>query len=152
MVKGFDSLSTFPDVESALKKLANNSNFKCVVFSNGTRAMINSLVYKSADLAPLSSVFQGIVTVDDVSKFKPTPETYDHFAQSVDRVGHEKTLWLISGNPFDVSGARAMGWNAAWVDRKGTGWQDRLSLEPTLIVKSLEDLPDAIEKYVRHFG
>jgi len=40
-----------------------------------------------------------------------------------------KDLWLVSGNPFDVTGARHSGMNAIWVDRAGNGWVDRFGRE-----------------------
>jgi hypothetical protein len=36
---------------------------------------------------------------------------------------------------------------AAWVDRAGNGWQDMLGGEPTVVVRSLEEVPDAVAKY-----
>lgn len=39
---------------------------------------------------------------------------------------------------------------AAWVDRAGSGWQDMLGGQPTVIVKSLEEVADAIEGHARN--
>jgi 2-haloacid dehalogenase len=144
-MEAYDSLSTFPDVEPALKKLAANPGMECVVFSNGTISMVSNSVYKSKDLSPHSAVFKDIITVDDVQKFKPAPEVYEHLAKRVDKVGQEGDMWLISGNPFDVVGARACGMQAAWVDRAGNGWQDRQGDQPTAIVQSLEQLEKAVQ-------
>lgn len=146
----YDSLSTFPDVEPALKKIASNPNITAVVFSNGTKSMVSNSVTKSPDLSPHASVFKDIVTVDDVKMFKPAPEVYMHLAQ---KVGKEKAqmgdMWLVSGNPFDVVGARAAGMQAVWVDRANNGWQDALMKEkgPSAIVQSLEDVANVVEKY-----
>jgi 2-haloacid dehalogenase len=146
-MKAYDSLSTFPDVQPALKKLASNANIECVVFSNGTISMVSNSVNKSNDLSPHSSVFKQIVTVDDVKKFKPAPEVYEHLAKCVDKVGHENDMWLISGNPFDIVGARAFGMQAAWVDRAGNGWQDKQGAQPTAIVHNLEELERAVQAH-----
>ncbi|EXJ85723.1 haloacid dehalogenase, type II [Capronia coronata CBS 617.96] len=141
----YDSLSTFPDVNPALSRLAENTAIECVVFSNGTKSMVSNSVNRSSDLN--SSVFKDMITVDAVEVFKPAPEVYKYLAQRVDKVGQESSLWLVTANPFDVTGARAAGIQAAWVDRAGTGWQDKLGEGPTVVVRSLEEVADAVEKY-----
>ncbi|KAJ9611105.1 hypothetical protein H2200_004288 [Cladophialophora chaetospira] len=145
LMTAYDHLSTFPDVNPALKRLEGNPNIECVVFSNGTKTMVSNSVNKSEDLN--SSVFKDVVTVDFVRSYKPAPEVYKFLAQKVDRVGQEDKIWLVSGNPFDVVGARACGLQAAWVDRAGNGWQDQLGLGPTVVVKSLEEVADTVEKH-----
>ncbi|EXJ84947.1 haloacid dehalogenase, type II [Capronia epimyces CBS 606.96] len=145
LMDAYDSLSTFPDVNPALRRLGEQSGITCVVFSNGTKTMVSNSVKRSSDLD--SSVFKDIITVDFVGAFKPAPEVYKYLAERVDKVGQERSMWLVSGNPFDVTGARAMGMQAAWVDRAGNGWQDRLGEAPTVVVKSLEEVADAVEKY-----
>jgi len=145
----YDSLSTFPDVDPALKKLAENQNIECVVFSNGTKSMVSNSVNKSKDLSPHGSLFKNIVTVDLVRKFKPAPEVYEHLAQTMNKTGQENTMWLVSGNPFDIVGARAMGMQAVWVDRAGSGWQDKLGGEPTAVVHSLEDVAAVVAEQAK---
>ena len=57
----------------------------------------------------------------------------------------------LCSNPFDVTGARAAGLRAIWVDRAGKGWQDRLGggaeeLRPTYIVHSLEEVAEVLKE------
>ena len=147
-MQAYDSLSTFPDVQPALQKLSTNDQVECVVFSNGTRDMVSASVNKSKDLSPHASVFKKLVTVDFVRSYKPTPEVYKYLAQVMDMAGKEDQIWLISGNPFDVTGARAIGMQAAWVDRAGNGWQDQLlGLKPTVVVRSLEEVAAVVEEH-----
>ncbi|KAK5561667.1 hypothetical protein LTR46_000472 [Exophiala xenobiotica] len=145
LMQAYDSLSTFPDVNAALKRLEKNSSIDCVVFSNGTNTMVSNSVHGSDDLN--SSVFKDFVTVESVQRYKPSPEVYHHLAEKVGKVGEMNAVWLVSGNPFDVTGARAVGMHAAWVDRAGNGWQDKLGLGPTVVVKSLEEVAEAVEKH-----
>jgi len=72
-----------------------------------------------------------------------------------------ESIWLVSGNPFDVVGARAAGIQAAWVDRAGGhhgkgGWNDRLGEltggGPTIVVKSVEEAVEGIRRWVRENG
>ena len=107
LMETYDNLKTFDDVEPALKKLAGNPNVTCVVFSNGTKSMVTNSVHSSDDLGPLREVFKELVTVDYVRTFKPAPEAYRYLAQRMNKSGQESLMWLISGNPFDVVGARS---------------------------------------------
>lgn len=152
LMKAYDSLSTFPDVAPCLKALQSKASVTAVVFSNGTKTMVSNSVNHSPDLSPHASVFSDIVVVEPVKKFKPAPEVYTHLAERVGKSTSQMgEIWLVSGNPFDIVGARAMGMKAAWVDRAGNGWQDALVAgsqgEPTAVLKSLEELPAVLEKY-----
>ena len=109
--------------------------------------MVTNSVHKSKDLSPHASLFKDIITVDDVKKFKPAPEVYQYLAERVDKAGHEADMWLVSGNPFDIVGARAFGMQAAWVDRAGNGWQDKQGGQPTAIVQNLEELEKAVQAH-----
>ncbi|KAL1886183.1 hypothetical protein Plec18167_000112 [Paecilomyces lecythidis] len=150
LMTAYDSLSTFPDVIPALTKLASKSNITPVVFSNGTKSMVSNSVFRSKDLSPKADFFRDIITVDDVKKYKPAPETYSHLAE---KMGKDKSqmgdMWLISGNPFDIVGSRSSGMKAIWVDRAGRGWIDGAvpELPPTAIVRSLEEIAGVIDKH-----
>ncbi|EON65197.1 haloacid dehalogenase, type II [Coniosporium apollinis CBS 100218] len=152
LMSAYDSLSTFPDVGPALQDLASTPGIRAVVFSNGTKSMISNSVNKSPDLAPHAKVFEHLVVVEEVRKFKPAPEVYEHLARTVGKSKEEMgEMWLVSGNPFDVCGARAMGMQAAWVDRAGNGWQDRLvegeKGRPTVVVRGLGEVVEAVRKH-----
>lgn len=154
LMKAYDSLSTFPDVSPALEALADESGITAVVFSNGTNSMVTNSVKSSPDLGPHADVFKQIVTVEEVKCFKPDPRVYYHLAEKMGK-GRSKQamseMWLVSGNPFDVVGARAMGMQAAWVDRGEAGWTDGLMQDetgkPTAVVKGLGEVVDTVKKY-----
>ena len=111
--------------------------------------MVSNSVHSSDELKPLSAVFKDIVTVDIVRTFKPAPEVYKYLAKRVDMTGKESSMWLVSGNPFDIVGARTLGMQAAWVDRAGNGWQDKLGAEPTKVVQGLDEVADVIERHAK---
>ena len=111
--------------------------------------MVNNSVMPLADLSPHAGVFQDIITVDDVQRYKPTPEVYFYLAEKVSKPRTQSSeLWLVSGNPFDTTGAKNVGLRAAWVDR---AWRDRMIEDgvPDVSAKNLEDLMVKIEKHVR---
>ncbi|KAK4553425.1 hypothetical protein LTR86_009482 [Recurvomyces mirabilis] len=154
-MRAYDSLSCFPDVAQTLQDLQATPNLHTVIFSNGTHNMVSSSVQNSPDLSPHATLFDQIVVVEEVKKFKPAPETYRHLARSVgkdpDSVEEMGTLWLVSGNPFDVVGARGVGMRAIWVDREGGGWRDSLiegeKGRPTEVVGGLDRVVGAVMSY-----
>jgi len=153
-MQAYDSLSTFPEVPLALKSLSQEPNITAAVFSNGTKSMVTKSVKSSPDLSPHAEVFKEIITVEEVRCFKPDPKVYYHLAE---KMGKQKTkesmgsMWLVSGNPFDIVGARAVGMQAAWVDRAGNGWTDGLvpgaEGRPTLVVKGLGEVVEGVKKF-----
>jgi 2-haloacid dehalogenase len=159
LMEAYDSLGTFPDVAPALRSLAADPHIDAYVFSNGTEAMVSASVHKSPSLSPHASVFKGLVTVDEIRVFKPDAKGYQHLATRVGKSTAKEdmaSLWLVSGNPFDVVGARSAGMQAAWVDRAGGhhgrgGWTDKLgdlaSGGPTVIVKGVDEAVNAIRKW-----
>lgn len=159
----YDSLSTFPDVEPALKSLSSDPSIDAYIFSNGTNAMVSTSVNQSPSLSPFASVFKDLVTVEEIETYKPNPQVYQHLAKKAGKstsVEDMANIWLVSGNPFDVVGARAAGLRAAWVDRAGHhgngGWNDRLGElaagGPTVVVSGVDDAVRAIKKWTAENG
>lgn len=145
-MKAYDSLSTFADVTPTLTALSAIPTVRTVVFSNGTHAMVSNSVHRSLDLSPHAAVFTDIISVDSVRQFKPAPSVYLELAQKVGKSERLADIWLVSGNPFDVVGARSVGLNAIWVDRAGRGWIDAAvpRLRPTVVVRSLVEILDVV--------
>jgi 2-haloacid dehalogenase len=154
LMAAYDSLSTFPDVPPALEALAEADTIDAYVFSNGTPSMVSTSVHSSPSLSPHASVFKSLITVDPAGVFKPHPKVYQHLATSVGKSTDNEgmgQIWLVSGNPFDVVGAKVAGLRACWVDRAGGhhgagGWNDRLGSVggvgvegPDLVVSGVEE-------------
>lgn len=163
-MKAYDALGTFPDVAPGLESLASDPNIDAYVFSNGTEAMVSASVWTSPSLSPHASVFKDLVTVDEVQGFKPDPKVYQHLASMVGKTTNKEdmaTIWLVSGNPFDVVGARSAGMQAAWIDRaaghrgKG-GWVDKLGGltggGPTVIVRGVDEAVSSIRNWAAEHG
>lgn len=158
LMQAYDSLDVFPEVPAALKSLASSPNVEPYIFSNGTDAMVSSSVNLSPSLVPYAKVFKGLITVQEIEIFKPDPRVYQHLAKKVGKENEIGGVWLVSGNPFDVVGARAVGMQAAWVDRAGKGWVDGLGelvgkeCRPTIVVKGVADAVSGIEELVKEKG
>jgi 2-haloacid dehalogenase len=135
LMKQYDALDTFSDVDSALQKLVvpltESNKVKPVIFSNGTHSMAAESIAGS-DLLNKTKLFdrkQDLVLIDEIStekrKYKPDPITYSWLCDNLGPFGVEKeNIWLITANPFDVDGAKRYGLKVCWVNRAGGEWID----------------------------
>ena len=80
----------------------------------------------------------GIVSVEGVKVFKPSPLVYEYFNKQTNSAKPDS--WLISSNPGDVIGAISYGMRAAWVQRSSDSIFDPWGIEPTTIVHGITDL------------
>lgn len=133
----YGQLPAFGDVEAALAKL-NAHNHRLFAFSNGTREAVDALLAR----AGIAGAFEGVVSCDEIGSFKPDPAVYAHFLR-VAGAAADRT-WLISGNPFDIIGARSAGWHAAWVRRSEDALFDPWGVEPDFTVGGLDELAAAM--------
>ena len=85
--------------------------------------------------------FDDIISVDGAGAFKPHPSVYRRAAKILALEPGE--CLMVSANSFDVLGARACGFRAAFVNRRGLPYEDSL-LQPDLIVRSFTELADAL--------
>lgn len=134
LMYGYTILPAFPDVKIGLEKL-KESGHKLFAFSNGSSSAISELLVN----AEIIDLFDGIVSVEDVQVFKPSPLVYEHFNKQTNSTKSDS--WLISSNPFDVIGAVSYGMHSAWVQRSSDSVFDPWGIEPTTIIDTLTDLP-----------
>jgi 2-haloacid dehalogenase len=151
LMDAYNTLHIFPDVSAVFGQFKQNTHIHPVIFSNGTASMINFSLAQSPDLSPHASLFKQVVVVEPVKRYKPDPLVYSHLCEQVGKKGNESDVWLVSGNPFDVVGANAVGMRTCWVDRGRNGWSDRLgdgeSARPTVVVKGVNEVVEAVKKY-----
>jgi 2-haloacid dehalogenase len=133
----YQYLPRFDDVIPALHSLG--ATFRMFAFSNGKRSEIDAVLSN----ANILDYFEGIVTADDVRSFKPDPAVYS-YARRATRAW-SSPFWLVSSNPWDVIGARSAGLSAAWLQRSEEKIYDPWGVEPNVTVRSLTDLPAALE-------
>jgi len=129
LVGDYNHLLPFEDAVPAIQDLKRLGNVDIVIFSNGTNEMVTAAVNAALpqELLPLP-----LFLVDSVKRYKPAPEVYKGLLNDVSEISGARSdalnVWLVSGNPFDVTGARAAGLGAIWIDRAGKGWTDQLPL------------------------
>jgi len=131
-------LPAYDDVPEALAKI-RAAGFKMYGFSNGIADAVSGLL----EHAGISEFFDGVVSVDDVKTFKPSPDVYQHF---VDSTGSDKgSAWLVSSNPFDVQGAINFGMQAAWLHRFKDVVFDPWGIEPTIVMDQLVEIVGRVD-------
>ncbi|RYP74168.1 hypothetical protein DL769_004083 [Monosporascus sp. CRB-8-3] len=149
LMRSYDALRAFPEVGSALDHLLldrdSGKGVEAYVFSNGTVDMVANSVRSSPDLGPRAGrLFRALVTVDDegLRCYKPDGRVYSHLMRRAGvEEGRESDVWVVSANPFDIVGARAAGLNAAFIDRAGKGWIDRLDemRVPSVVTRGVDE-------------
>jgi len=138
LLQEYTTLPIFEDVKNCLIE-CREAGHDLYAFSNGSASAVKQLL----EHAGIIELFDGIVSTEEVHMFKPSPIVYRYFTAHTG-AGTSDT-WLISGNSFDVMGARACGWNAAWVQRSGDITFDPWGeFEPTAAIKSLQNLPGVL--------
>ncbi|ODT98702.1 MAG: hypothetical protein ABS81_27260 [Pseudonocardia sp. SCN 72-86] len=65
----------------------------------------------------ISAYFDHVLSVEEMLRWQPVPETYRHLATAVDRPPHE--LLIASAQPWDLHGAALGGLSTAYIDRHG---------------------------------
>jgi len=135
-------LDPHPEAREALAAL---TGCRLAILSNGSPDMLEALVRNSG----LEGCFEAVISVDAVRTYKPHPSCYALVEQRLG-VAKEKVLF-VSSNGFDVAGAKAFGFNVAWIRRSGEGAAtlygmlrgraEELGHEPDHVISSLTDLP-----------
>ena len=130
-------LPAFEEVKVALEKF-KEKGFRLFAFSNGKKEAVEKLLNN----AGIIDLFDGVVSVDDIKTFKPSPGAYAHFLRSANAKSGES--WLISSNPFDVTGSISAGMRSAWIKRSEESIFDPWEIQPTIEVNSLLELTNRI--------
>jgi len=137
IMSAYTTLPAFGDVKEGLIR-AKERGFRMFAFSNGVADAVEKLL----TTAGVRELFLGVVSVDEIKSYKPSPAVYSYFLRESGAVG--ANAWLISSNPFDVIGAISSGMRAAWVRRSPEVLFDPWGIEPTITLSSLSDLADKI--------
>lgn len=81
--------------------------------------------------------FDAIISVDQVGAFKPSPGIY---RKAVQRLGCEPSeIMMVAAHSFDILGAQACGFRAAYVNRYGLPTEES-DYQPEIIVWDFVEL------------
>jgi 2-haloacid dehalogenase len=106
----YAKLQPFPENLDVLQQL-RAMGLKLAILSNGNTQMLDAVV----QAAGMQGLFNHILSVDAVGKFKTAPEAYqlapDVFGLSA------KNILFVSSNCWDACGAHWFGYTTFWVNR-----------------------------------
>ena len=125
-------LSPYKEVPETLKVL-KEKKFKLAILSNGTPSLLNELV-KSNNL---NNLFDDIFSIEEVGVYKPDSKVYDMPVKKY-KIKKDEIAFL-SANTWDVSGGGNYGYQAIWVNRNNSIF-DNLDFKPKLEIKNLSGL------------
>jgi len=137
LMQRYRELPAYDDVPANLQALSDQG-LRLFGFSNGTADAVSGLLQH----AQIDEYFEGVVSVDEIQTFKPDPEVYRHFARVA--ATDLDQCWLVSSNAFDVIGAVSVGMKAAWLQRSETVVFDPWEIEPSCIIRRLDELEKEI--------
>lgn len=133
LLKAYLRLSAYPEIPGTLAALAPRP---CLILSNGTPPMLETAVESSG----LAGKFTHILSADQVRVYKPDPRVYALVPEALGLA--KEAVIFVSSNAFDVMGAKAYGFQVAWVNRTHAP-ADELGLVPDLVLSRLDELPPA---------
>jgi 2-haloacid dehalogenase len=110
-----------------------------IVLTNGEYDKSDTLLSNSG----LRRYFDGIVSADEVRKYKPSRELYLLASKRLDL--EISQIALVSSHLWDIAGARAVGMHTCWIDRKGYKKPtDEIDIKPDYVCTSIEDMGNKI--------
>jgi 2-haloacid dehalogenase len=110
LMEAYFRLGAFADASTTLRALKARGH-RTAILSNGSPDMLDTAV----DAAALASDLDAVLSVDVLRMYKPRSEVYrlvtDHFGIT------PRDVVFASSNRWDVMGATAFGFRAAWINR-----------------------------------
>jgi 2-haloacid dehalogenase len=131
LLESFFHLEAFAEVAPALEALS--ASYPLGLLSNGSPKMLKVVVERNR----LQDFFSQIISASEVGSYKPNLQVYQWACQ---KVGQDPAVvGLVSGNAWDVTGAKAFGLWACWVNRRRGPWED-LGFSPDATISNLMQL------------
>jgi len=133
LLNAYLELAAYPEIPAMLAGIAPRP---CAILSNGSPRMLAAAVTSSG----LTGHFTHLLSADLVQCYKPDPRVY---ARAPEVLGLPKeAIVFVSSNSFDVMGAKAYGFQVAWINRTQVQ-ADTLGLPPDVVLTRLDALPQA---------
>jgi len=134
LMEAYQRLDPFADAAAILRTLKARGH-RTAILSNGSPAMLAAAV----EAAGLGADLDAVLSVDAVRMYKPRPEVYRLVTA---RFGVAPAdVMFVSSNRWDVMGATAFGFRAAWVNR-GKMPDEYADLAPMRVLSDLGGLSD----------
>jgi 2-haloacid dehalogenase len=133
VLEAYLSVSAYPDIPATLEALTPRP---CMILSNGSPRMLEAAVASSG----LTGRFAHLLSADLVKVYKPDPRVYALAPQILGLA--KEAVVFVSSNAFDAMGAKAYGFQVAWVNR-AQAQADELGLAADIVLSRLDELPQA---------
>ena len=129
-MESYRDLQPFDDAVQGLRELAGG--YRLVALSNGEQWYLEELLGSNVPVG-----FDAIISVDQVGAFKLSPGIY---RKAVQRLGCEPSeIMMVAAHSFDILGAQARGFRAAYVNRYGLPTEVS-DYQPDIIVDDFAEL------------
>ena len=126
----YKRLQPYDDAIEGLRALAER--YRLVALSNGEQWYLEELL---ANNVPIG--FDAIISVDQVGAFKPSPGIY---RKAIQRLSCEPgEIMMVAAHSFDILGAQACGFKAAYVNRYGLPTEES-EYQPDIVVDDFVEL------------
>jgi 2-haloacid dehalogenase len=107
----YDDLRPFDDAVQGLSRLVDSKLFsRLVVLSNGEQSYLERMAKDNVGIP-----FDDVISVEKAGVFKPHPAVYRTATRILGKAPGE--IMMVSSHSFDVTGARASGFRAGYVNR-----------------------------------
>jgi 2-haloacid dehalogenase len=106
----YDDLRPFDDAIAGLHRLVDSRKFALVVLSNGEQSYLERTARDNVGIP-----FDHVISVEKAGVFKSHPAVYRTAARILNKAPSE--ILMVSSHSFDVTGARASGFQAGYVNR-----------------------------------
>jgi 2-haloacid dehalogenase len=128
----YERLAVFSDSADAIAQL-QTSGLPMAILSNGDPPMLEAIVANGG----LAGVFDHLLSVDSVGRFKTAPEAYELGPLAF---GCEaRDILFVSSNCWDACGATWYGYTTFWVNRTGAPLE-ALGVVPTATGSTMHDV------------
>ena len=129
-MEAYRELQPFGDAVQGLRRLAGR--YKLVALSNGEQWYLEELLGNNVPVR-----FDAVISVDQVGAFKPSPGIYRKAVQRLECEPPE--IIMVAAHSFDILGAQACGFRAAYVNRYGLPTEVS-DYQPDIIVEDFVEL------------
>jgi 2-haloacid dehalogenase len=134
LLDAYFSLDAFADAAPCLRALRQRGH-RTAILSNGSPQMLHAAV-NNAGLRPLLDT---VFSVDAIRVYKPCREVYALAADGLSAAPGD--IVFVSSNRWDVMGAAAFGFAAAWVNRSRMP-DEYVDLPPMRVIAGLSAIQD----------
>ncbi|MGJ9386127.1 haloacid dehalogenase type II [Salipaludibacillus sp. CF4.18] len=134
LLKEYLSLDVYPEVEKVLEQVNNK---QLVIFSNGSRDMLEPLVKHSV----LAEHIHQVISVDDHKQYKPCAASYYQVLKKLSLTREE--VLFVSSNSWDIIGAKTFGFKTLWVNRKDAPTEE-MEVRPDYIANDIKKISEIV--------